>query len=319
MRPALHIIAFLSLAFIPSGKDAIDPQEQQHVIHAVASILKQHYVDPNVGQKMADALHANERRGDHNAIDGDTFAVLLTEQIRNISHDQHLEVVYSQTPLPNPSSPPSPQQLAQYRKLIQQQNCGFEKVAILPHNIGYLKLNTFPDPSVCGQTARAAMASLNNASALIFDLRDNRGGDGAMVSLIAAWLFDHPEYLYNPREAPSRQSWTQSPVPGSKLADKPVYILTSSITISAAEQFCYNMKMLRRATLVGETTRGAAHAGVFHPIDDHFGVAVTEVRTINPYSSADWEGTGVHPDVKVNAADALTTAGRLAEQTVKKR
>ena len=101
---------------------------------------------------------------------------------------------------------------------------------------------------------------------------------------------------------------------GNRLADKAVYVLTSGETASAAEQFCYNLKMLKRATLVGETTRGSAHAGVFHRIDDHFGMGIPEVQAKNPYGKNDWEGVGVEPDVKVNAADALETAEKLAER-----
>jgi C-terminal processing protease CtpA/Prc len=74
--------------------------------------------------------------------------------------------------------------------------------------------------------------------------------------------------------------------------------------------------MLHRATLVGETTGGAAHAGVFHRIDDHFGIGIPQFRIINPYSGRDWEGAGVEPDVKVKAADALVTAEKLAEARV---
>jgi C-terminal processing protease CtpA/Prc len=202
---------------------------------------------------------------------------------------------------------------------MEQGNCTFKKVEILPHNIGYLKLNSFPEPSVCQSTAAAAMASLNQADAVIFDLRDNTGGYPEMVALIASYLFDHPEYFYNPREETTRQSWTASPVPGSKLADKPVYVLTSSSTFSGAEQFSYDLKMLKRATLVGETTRGAAHAGVFHRIDEHFGMGIPEVKAINPFSAADWAGVGVEPDVKVKAADALEAARKLAESNLRKK
>ena len=77
--------------------------------------------------------------------------------------------------------------------------------------------------------------------------------------------------------------------------------------------------MLKRAILVGETTRGGAHAGVFHRIDDHFGIGVPEEKAINPYGTADWEGVGVEPDVKVKAADALDTAVKLAEARVQKQ
>ena len=160
------------------------------------------------------------------------------------------------------------------------------------------------------------MSALNRTAAIIFDLRDNSGGFPSMVSLIASYLFDHPEYMYSPRGAPTEESWTHSPIPGNRLADKPVYVLTSASTWSGAEQFSYNLKMLKRATLVGETTRGGSHAGVFHRIDDHFGMGIPEEKAINPYGKADWEGIGVEPDVKVRAAEALDTAVKLAEARV---
>jgi hypothetical protein len=300
------------------GGIKLDPAERRRVIDAVTKNLKQHYVDRDVAQKIADALLAHDWRGDYDMMEGAAFADLLTRQMRDQSHDMHLEVVYSRVPLPDRPLEPTPDGLARYRKALEQDNCTFRKIEIAPHNIGYLKLDAFPDPSVCRSTATAAMASLNHVDAIIFDLRDNGGGSSMMVSLIAGYLFDHPEYLYDPRVSPTQQSWTLSPVPGNRLADKPAYVLISASTVSAAEQFAYDLKMLKRVTLVGETTRGSAHAGVWHRIDDHFGMGIPETRAINPYSKTDWEGTGVEPDVKVKAADALRTAERLAERRLRK-
>ena len=82
------------------------------------------------------------------------------------------------------------------------------------------------------------------------------------------------------------------------------------------EQFSYDLKMLKRATLVGETTRGGSHAGVFHRMDDDFGMGIPEQKVINPFGKTDWEGVGVEPDVKVSAAEALETAVKLAEARV---
>jgi C-terminal processing protease CtpA/Prc len=99
-----------------------------------------------------------------------------------------------------------------------------------------------------------------------------------------------------------------------------VYILTSAATASAAEQFCYDLKMLKRATLVGEKTRGAAHSGAFHRIDEHFGIALTEANPVNPFSNErDWEGKGIEPDVKVNATDALRKAQELLQAPARRR
>src|SRR6267143_6739273 len=298
----------------------MDAVERRRVIDAAVVILRKYYVERQNAQKMADALLAHEKRGDDdNVTDGDAFAALLTRQMRDVSPDRHLTLDYSQDPLPEHPAGETPEALARYSAAMKQLNCTFEKVEILPHNIGYLKLNSFPDPSVCESTAKAAMASLNDMGVIVFDLRDNHGGYPNMVMLIAAYLFDHPEYMYSPMENTTERSWTRSPVPGNRLADKPVYVLTSARTFSGAEHFSYNLKMLKRGTLVGETTRGASDVGIFHRIDDRFGMGIRETRGINPYSQPDWAVRGVEPDVKVKAADALETVVKLAESRLLKK
>jgi hypothetical protein len=299
-----------------SGVRTLDAAMRHQVIEEIAANLQNHYFHAAMAKKMAAALQANERTGAYNTItDSSDLATLLTRQLRETSQDLHLEVLFSERPLPNgPPAPPSVEAQERYKADMLRQNCTFEQVQMLEDKVGYVKFNFFPDPAACKETTQAAMAALNDASSVILDLRDNRGGIPDMVMLIASYFFDHPEYMYNPRENTTDQSWTRSPVPGSKLADKPLYLLTSSRTISGAEQFSYNFKMLKRATLVGETTHGSAHSGVIYRVGDHFGIAIPEVSPINPYSRSDWEGVGVEPDVKVNAADALATAVALARR-----
>jgi C-terminal processing protease CtpA/Prc len=296
---------------------SLDAAERHRVVSGAMANLRQHYFNREAAQETADALMAHEKNGDDDAAeDGVVFANLLTKQMRDASNDRHLVMEYSREILPEHPPRPASEDLARYRKAMEQQNCMFRKTEILSDNIGYLKLDSFPDTSVCESTAKAAMATLNHTAAIIFDLRDNSGGSPRTVSLIAGYLFDHPEFLYSPRGAPTEESWTRSPVPGNFLANKPVYVLTSASTWSGAEQFSYDLKMLKRATLVGEPTRGGAHAGIFHRIDDHFGMGIPEERAINPFGKADWEGVGVEPDVKVRAADALETAIKLAKANV---
>lgn len=299
---------------VPAAPDAskLNAQERKRVIEAAAMNVKEHYVDHSVGQRLADFLLAQENHGGYDGIsDAMAFAELVTHQMQNMNADASL--TYFRQVLPQAAGIQMGERLASYKRAMEQSNCTFEAVQILKNNVGYFKLNSFPDASVCGARAASAMAELNHADAVIFDLRDNRGGFPEMTALIASYLFDHPEYWYNPRENTTEHSWTNSPVPGNSLADKPVYILTSRTTISGAEQFAYDLKMLKRATLVGERTAGAAHAGAFFRIDDHFGMGITEVEAINPFSKSNWDGVGVEPDVKADAADALNTAERLAE------
>ena len=197
----------------------------------------------------------------------------------------------------------------QIRSANQLEKCSFEKLELHPGNIGYVKLNWFPDPTSCREIAEAVMQRLNKTDAIIFDLRDTRGGYPEMVRLMAGWLFDRPVSWYNPRAVSPAQLVTDSPFPGSRLVDKPVFVLTSSRTFSGAEHFAYNLKTLKRATIVGETTSGASHAGTGTPPSQ---IALTE-------SKPHWEGTGVQPDVRVDAADALRTAEKLAHSAIHKK
>jgi C-terminal processing protease CtpA/Prc len=114
----------------------------------------------------------------------------------------------------------------------------------------------------------------------------------------------------------ARQFWTDSYVPGRRLPSIPVYVLTSHDTFSCAEAFAYDLKVLKRATIVGEVTGGGAHLVAPHRIDDRFEIIVPFARTINPVTRTNWEGTGVDPDVKVPGADALAMAQKLASEEV---
>jgi C-terminal processing protease CtpA/Prc len=140
-----------------------------------------------------------------------------------------------------------------------------------------------------------------------------------MVSFVASYLFDAPTHvndLYNRSENETRQYWTLPYVPGDRLVKQPVYVLTSKHTFSGAEEFTYDLKTQKRATIVGETTGGGAHPMAGHTVENYFMVFVPWGRPINPVTKKDWEGTGVEPDVKVPADDALATAEKLATERI---
>jgi N-terminal domain of Peptidase_S41 in eukaryotic IRBP len=106
----------------------LDAAERKRLMNAVIDNLRQHYIDPQVARKMADALLAHNKNGDDDEVtDGRAFADLLTRQLREVSHDMHLEVVYSQSPLPDLLTEPSLEDRARCRRELEQDNCTFKK------------------------------------------------------------------------------------------------------------------------------------------------------------------------------------------------
>ena len=320
-------IVHFSVRAIPPGATAaemsmkIDASTRARVIDGVVASLNEFYVYPETAKKMEEALRARQKKGEYDAIqDADTFAMLLTDHLQQVSHDKHLRVNFFPKALPNGEPGRNPDAQARMRAQMERNNCFFEKAELLSPNIGYLKFNAFADPEVCGPTAIAAMNFFGNVDAMIFDLRGNGGGDPKMIALISTYLFSEPTHLndlYNRKEDTTTQYWTLPYVPGKRLTGKPVFVLTSKRTFSGAEEFTYNLKNLKRATIIGETTGGGAHPVSGHRIDDHFMIGVPFARAVNPISKTNWEGTGVEPDVRVPASDALDVAKKTAAEQIR--
>jgi hypothetical protein len=313
------VISWLSFQGVAAGsgiEETLGSTERDRVIEGAARALEELYVFPEAGKKMAAALRNAQRRGTYRDIsDSQIFARRLSDDLWSIGHDGHLSVRFS----PEILAADKPGQHRATEPVVRQQilsgNCGFEKAEHLPPNIGYLKFNEFADPEICGPTATAAMNFVADSDTLILDLRDNHGGVPGMVTLIASYLFAEPTHLndiYNRKENSTTQFWTSSYVPGRNFIGKPLYVLTSKQTFSAAEDLSYALKNLKRATLIGETTGGGAHPIEPRRIDDHFLMIVPSARSISPITKTDWEGTGVKPDLELPAAEALTEALKRA-------
>lgn len=302
---------------MPDGK--VDAATRTAVIESLVKDLNESYVFPEIAKKMQADLEKRKAASEYDAItSARTFADKLTQDLQAISKDKHLRVRFSAEPIPIRAqrSEPTEAELRQRGQTMKRGNFGFDRAERLDGNIGYIELRGFTDHETGAATVAAAMSFLANTDALIFDLRQNGGGSPFMVALISSYLFgDKPVHLndlYWRKGEKTDSFWTKPESAAVKFPDKDVYILTSKRTFSAAEEFTYNLKNLKRATVIGETTGGGAHPGGMVRLSDHFGIFIPTGRAINPISKANWEGTGVEPDVKVPKEQALKTAYLMA-------
>jgi C-terminal processing protease CtpA/Prc len=189
---------------------------------------------------------------------------------------------------------------------------GVARVQHLAGNVGCLDLQPVLFPAVIsGEFLTAAMRLIAGTDALIVDLRGCLGGDPDAVALIVSYLWDRePVQLTGLRERERlKQSWTQPYVAGRRFGQrKPVYVLTSATTFSGGEQLSYDLQQLGRAVIVGEQTRGGAHAREGFVVHPHLEATISVAEAVNPQTGGNWEGTGVTPDIPTTAQEALDTA-----------
>lgn len=297
----------------------LDDAARAKVIESAAALLEHFHIDAKTGKALANTLRKRMASGEYRDIPyGDWLAKKVTTDLREAGHDDHLQLRFNYWLMTPEAS--AKQSEAEARQAVAA-HCHFDKVEHLQPNIGYLKFNFFADPVTCANMASAAIGSLADSDALIFDLRDNRGGRGGMGEYLASYLFAGRTHLsdgFRRADKVTTESWTDPSVPGRKFVDKPVYVLISSRTFSAGEGFTFVLQALKRVTVVGEQTAGGSGTIEFKPIDDHFTLVVPTGRVSSPATKADFATTGVVPDVKVAAVDALETALKLAAEATRK-
>ncbi len=297
----------------------VDAPARAAVVDALLNELNDGYVFSETAKKMETDIRARVSAKEYDSItSARAFAEKLTADLQSMSKDKHLRVRYSYEVMPSRKDrrEPSEAEIEQSKWFNRRLNYGFEKVERMNGNIGYIDLRSFNDDEAGAETVAAAMTFLKNSEALIFDLRQNGGGNPRMIALISSYLFgDKPVHLndlYWRKGNETEEFWTKPDLAKIKFTNKDIYVLTSTYTFSGAEEFSYNLKNLKRATIIGETTGGGAHPGDMVRLGDHFGVFLPIGRAINPISKTNWEGTGVEPDIKVPKEQALKLAYLMA-------
>jgi hypothetical protein len=297
------------------------------VVQDIVKLTREKYVFPDIAVEIANHIQAKLDGGGYDDItDAAELALKLTSDLRESSNDRHWSVVYDPQHAVahvDPEKEDNELQMARWLERSRRMNFGFERVERLKGNIGYIDLRQFAPSEYAGETAVAAMNFVSYCDALIFDLRKNHGGYPSMVQLIISYLLDpEPKHIntfyYRPSDE-TQQFWTFPHVPGKRMPDIPVYVLTSNATGSGAEEFVYDLKNMERAIIFGETTGGAAHPVTLEIVQEHFKVRLPYGRPINPITNENWEATGVEPHIVVPQEEALKSAHIFAlEQLIEK-
>ena len=180
---------------------------------------------------------------------------------------------------------------------------------------GYLALERFDGSARSVAFIERVFATFTESDNIIIDLRNSGGGDAEMVKVLSSYFFDEPTHLLNTTMPDANnktrvvvERWTKPNTLSQYFAEKPLAILVSSRTFSAAESFSFGMQAAGRAELVGETTGGGGYINDFFPLPYGLGASISVGRTYDPRTGLGWQETGVIPEVQVEQDHALITA-----------
>lgn len=307
------------MGFSQDTVQRLTPVQVDEVVGRLQAAVRD-YVFPDIATKLQAEIE--DHRAQYRTVTNPAvLAERLTADMRAVGHDQHLAVSFQEQLATEKN--PTPEQKRRAQAFDLANGYGIRSARRLPGNIGYTDLAYFsPDPAA-GTAIAAVMQIVNGTDALILDLRRNGGGSGETELTLLSYFFDDRTQLSSlvrtvNGKTEEIQHWTVPYVQGPRFTDKPIFILISRHTHSAAEVLSYDLQNLHRATTVGERTSGEATAGNG---EVNLGYALTAFipngQMKSPITNGNYLGVGVQPSVSIAPAQALLTAYRLALQKAK--
>lgn len=331
---SLRICAvFIAMALVPTasfGQSAPQPDpasvsmsasENRAVVLSLAAVLRERFAFRERGAAAAREIEVLEQRGVFkDARTAAELQSLIDTQITPLVNDRHFRVRYMGPEMIAAFSeaPPSAEEVAAYHEEVRLRGGEIPEVRWLAGNVGYLRINMFLDAEPSIEKLGAAMGMLADTGALIIDVRGAPGGEPAGVANVIGHLVTERTATVRTQDrfAPSasRTYYAEPRSPG--FTNRPVYVLIDGSTGSGAEEFAYDLQAMKRATLVGVTTYGAATPGGFRPLAEGFAAFIPMQIVTNTVTGGNWEGVGVSPDIAVPAEEALARAHRLALEAI---
>lgn len=300
---------------------ALQPGEGRQFAEKFATEIASNFVFPEQGAAYAAMLRKNAAAGRYDTGTRGELAKRVNDDLMAVHKDGHLNVSVTRPKDGEDGGDGGPK----LPPLIQSAR------TIAP-GIGYIRFSAFFGSEEEMAGLRKWLAENKDAKTLIFDLRNHHGGGLEEQDAIFGYIYDKQTPLLRMAMAKSIYekfgspmgnatslnfavegdkmiaTHTALPVENTPLRKAKVYLLVSNKTASAAEHFALALKSSGRATLIGEATAGANHFGGPAEITDHFNVWMPVGHTYDIKTGADWEGTGVAPDISVDPKLALVTA-----------
>ncbi|MEP1096069.1 MAG: S41 family peptidase [Cyclobacteriaceae bacterium] len=302
IRLSLLIALTTNLVF---GQVNVSEGQREEFLNDLVLSFESEFLWKEKGEKIAKALKVKINNGEYASIaDADVFVETLNKDLFVLSNDRHLKIDLYE-PKPEGSS----------NRSSSTKTSIFEKERVAD-GVYNLRFDEFPRLSEAFEKELdELMSSLQNATAIVLDLRNNSGGSDETVNHLIGYFFDEKKKLatsYQWNSEP-KELWATPKDQSGAFSETDVIILTSQSTFSAAEIFTQRLQLHNRAIVVGERTPGAAHRTTTYLMNDVFLLDWPYEQSTHARDSSDLEGEGIMPDYLVHYNDAKKVAFQIAE------
>jgi carboxyl-terminal processing protease len=184
------------------------------------------------------------------------------------------------------------------------------ELQMLDDKIAYVILNSFGSDEAFKEFEKY-YDKIAQSEAIIFDVRGNGGGNSAVGWNILRYTIKQPTAihrmhgrLYNSayRAWNMKQSlytsFSRLSPKGDKLYEKPIVVLTSARTYSAAEDFAGAFKSMQRGEIIGEASGGSSGQPLMIDLPGNGSARICTKRDMLG-NGEDFIGVGVQPDIVV--------------------
>lgn len=291
----------------------VAPTDGRAVVAEVRRIIAETYVLPERRPAIDALLAEGLAAGRYDVRDPALIAERINADLAR-ANDRHLNFRHNpeQAAMFASASRASGPDPAAFQATVRARNHGVRELKVLPGNVRYMAYDGF---DWLGEETTAAldvaMRFLSGGDAVIIDLRQNGGGSPQAVQYIVSHFMEANRPLVtfhmNGQADPDTLS-TLAEVPAGRMIGKPLYVLTSSATGSAAEEFTGHVGGYRLGELVGGNTGGAGFRNTLVPIGGTYILSVSVGRAVLASTGKDWEAVGHAPTMPTPVAAALDTA-----------
>ena len=294
-----------------SAARAVNPQA---VVSEVRKILAERYVLPERRPALDAVLAQGLSSGRYRVTDPRQLARLINEDLERVGKDKHLSFEHNpdQAAMFAAGRREGAPDNSVYERMVRTRNHGILELKVLPGNVRYMDYRGFdwigPESAAALDTA---MNFLAGGDAIVIDIRRNGGGSPEAVQYITSHFMEAGKPLMtfhmNGRASPDTTA-TLAELKAPRMLGKPLYVLTSGSSASAAEEFAGHVAGYKLGELVGETTAGAGFRNELVPVAGEFVLSVSVGRAVLAATGKDWEAVGHSPTVATPVASALDAA-----------